>query len=72
MGSLFAVATVGFSREVVTVLWIGTAVVKMSQAPSSLVEKLVFDKLYYLWGNDKFLIISGCELHYKGACAYFL
>jgi len=43
----------------------------MSEALSSLVEKLILDKLYYLQGNKKFLIVSGCELLYKGACAYF-
>jgi len=71
MGSLFAVATIDFSSEVFTVLWIGTAIIEMSEALSSLVEKLILDKLYYLQGNKKFLIVSSCELLYKGACAYF-
>jgi hypothetical protein len=37
----------------------------MSEALSSLVEKMVLDKLYYLQGNKKFLIVSDCELHIK-------
>jgi len=71
MCSLFAVATIDFSNKVFTVLWIGATIVEMSEALSSLVEKLILDKLYYLQGNKKFLIVSGCELLYKGACAYF-
>jgi hypothetical protein len=49
MGSLLALATIGFSSGVLTVLRVGTAVFEMSQALwSSLVEKLVLDQLYYL------------------------